>query len=83
MHYWLFLRFSALLSRSWLRIRERRRQDAAADLGRALALAATNGYRNCDPWWDPEAIDDIAKFSYGRSDLALSISALLARTSAS
>lgn len=62
-HYWSFLHFSALMSRTWLRIRQRRAHDAMVDLRSALALAAAGGYRNCDPWWDRQAIDEIARFA--------------------
>jgi hypothetical protein len=70
-HYWSFLRFSALLSRTWLRIRQHRATEAFDDLGQALALARHGGYRTCDPWWDPRAMDEIARFAAtGRHDAA-------------
>ncbi len=62
-YYWRFLHFSALVARTWLRIREQRQQAAADDLQSALTLARLHGYRNTDPWWDPEAIGDIATFA--------------------
>ena len=61
-HYWSFLHFSALLSRAWLRMREKRTAQATLDLRKALALAQAGAYRNCDPWWDREAIDEIGRF---------------------
>jgi hypothetical protein len=62
-HYWSFLRFSALLSRTWLRLREGRPAEAAEDLRVALSLAVIGRFRNCDPWWDPEAMVEIARFA--------------------
>ena len=62
-HYWAFLQFSALLSRIWLRIREHRANEAAADLGLALVLARHGEYRNCDPWWDREAMSEVERFA--------------------
>ena len=55
---------SALLARTWLRIRERRTGEAAEDLREALALARLHAYRNADPWWDPEAIAEIQRFAF-------------------
>ncbi|MGE5170577.1 MAG: hypothetical protein ACM3JC_09415 [Rudaea sp.] len=78
-HYWAFLRFSVLMSRAWLGIRERRRAEAHADLGAALALADAGGYRNCDPWWDPEAIDDIVRFARGTPHDGATLAALVTR----
>jgi hypothetical protein len=78
-HYWGFLRFSVLMSRTWLGIREARRAEALADLGAALVLADAGGYRNCDPWWDPEAIDDIARFARGTPHDGATLAALVAR----
>jgi hypothetical protein len=78
-HYWHFLRFSVLMSRTWLGIRNARRAEALADLGAALALGDAAGYRNCDPWWDPEAIDDIARFARGTPHDGAALAALLAR----
>lgn len=78
-HYWGFLQFSTLMSRAWLGIREARRAEALADLGAALALAAAGGYRNCDPWWDPEAIDDIARFARGTPHDGATLEALAER----
>jgi hypothetical protein len=70
-HYWTFLRFSALLSRTWLRIRQHRAGEAFDDLAQALTLVRSGGYRTCDPWWDPEAIDEIARFAQtGHHDAA-------------
>lgn len=80
-HYWSFLRFSALLSRAWLRLREGRLEEAAADLGVALSLAAIGRFRNCDPWWDPEAIADVERLSRSVPHDAATLRALLARRS--
>lgn len=62
-HYWSFLRFSALLSRTWLRLRQRRKDEAAVDLAVALALARDGAYASCDPWWDREAMCEIGAFA--------------------
>jgi hypothetical protein len=80
-HYWSFLQFSALLSRIWLRIREHRENEAAADLGLALVLARNGAYRNCDPWWDREAMGEIERFSGKVAHDEASLSVLLARQS--
>jgi hypothetical protein len=78
-HYWSFLRFSALLSRTWLRLREGRVDEAAEDLRVALSLAGVGRFRNCDPWRDPEAIADIARFARTVPDDASALRVLLAR----
>jgi len=78
-HYWCFLQFSALMSRTWLRIRQQRPIDALEDLHAAFALARTGAYRNCDPWWDPEAIDDIGRFARDLPHDRETLSALVAR----
>jgi hypothetical protein len=78
--YWSFLHFSALLSRTWLRARQNLRAEASDDLQAALALAHTGVYRNCDPWWDGEAIDDIASFAATVPHDRATLSALLARS---
>jgi hypothetical protein len=77
--YWQFLHFSALVARAWLRIRERRREEAAQDLAQALALARTHAYRNTDPWWDPEAILEIGRFGQGIARDQATLAALVAR----
>jgi hypothetical protein len=63
---WGFLHFSALLSRTWLRVRARRHAEALVDLDAALALARLHGYRHCDPWRDPQALAEIAAFARSR-----------------
>jgi len=78
-HYWSFLRFSALLSRTWLRLREGRVDEAAHDLRVALSLAVVGRFRNCDPWWDAEAIADIARFAGTVPHDATALHALLTR----
>lgn len=77
--YWSFLRFSALMSRTWLRVRQRRYAEAALDLQAALALARAGAYCNCDPWWDREAIDAVARFAATIPHDGATLSALLAR----
>ena len=77
--YWSFLHFSALMSRTWLRVRQRRHADAAVDLQAALALARTGAYRNCDPWWDREAIDGVVRFAATAPHDSATLSTLLAR----
>jgi len=77
--YWSFLQFSALVSRTWLRIRQRRHAEAALDLHAALALARTGAYCNCDPWWDGEAIDGVARFAATIPHDGETLSTLLAR----
>jgi hypothetical protein len=77
--YWSFLHFSALMSRTWLRIRQRRHTEAALDLQSALALARTGTYCNCDPWWDREAIDAVARFAATIPHDSATWSKLLAR----
>lgn len=62
-HYWGFLHFSALIARAWLKVRMERPDEAAIDLNDALALAHAHGYRTCDPWWDPEAMSDLAELA--------------------
>ena len=78
-HYWQFLQFSALISRTWLRVRQRRFEQAAGDLRDGLAFARAEGYRNCDPWWDPQAMDEIARFARDVPHDAVALSALTAR----
>jgi len=78
-HYWSFLRFSALLSRTWLRLREGRVVEATEDLRIALSLAVIGRFRNCDPWWDPEAIAEIARFAQTIPHDATTLRALVAR----
>jgi hypothetical protein len=77
--YWSFLRFSALMSRTWLRVWQRRHAEAALDLQAALALARAGGYCNCDPWWDREAIDAVARFAATIPHDGTTLSTLLAR----
>jgi hypothetical protein len=77
--YWSFLRFSALMSRTWLRIREHRPAEAALDLQAALGRARTGRYCNCDPWWDREAIDGVARFAATIRHDCATLSTLLAR----
>jgi hypothetical protein len=78
-HYWSFLHFSALMSRAWLRIRQRRQPEAARDLRHALALGAAGAYRNCDPWRDREALDEIEHFARDTPHDAATLSMLTAR----
>jgi hypothetical protein len=78
-HYWSFLRFSALLSRTWLRLREGRVAEAAEDLRVALSLAVIGRFGNCDPWWDPETIADIARFAQTIPHDATTLDAFVAR----
>jgi hypothetical protein len=78
-HYWSYLRFSAFLSRTWLRVRQRRTSEAAEDLAHALSLARRGLYRNCDPWWDREAMDDIARFARTIEHDSSTLQSLLAR----
>lgn len=77
--YWRFLQFSVLMTRTWLRVREKRNDDALADLRAALALSRTNGYRNCDPWWNPGAMDEIRRFARPRQHDREALDTLLAR----
>ena len=79
-HYWGFLQFSALMSRTWLRIRQCRPAEARRDLQAALALARSGSYRNCDPWWDPEAIEDIVRLAQDAAHDRGVLSALVARS---
>jgi hypothetical protein len=76
-HFWLFLLFSALLGRTWLRIRQGRANDASDDLVRALALAEVGDYRNCDPWRDPQAIDEIGRLARNLGRASPTLVALL------
>ena len=78
-HCWSFLQFSALMSRTWLRVRQNRPMDALEDLHAALALVRAGAYRNCDPWWDPEAIEEIERFARDLPHDRATLSALLAR----
>ena len=64
--YWRFLEFSALIDRAWLRIRQGRPDAATADLARALATGAAAGYRNCDPWWNPVTMAEVAALARER-----------------
>jgi tetratricopeptide (TPR) repeat protein len=78
-HYWSFLRFSALLSRTWLRLREGRVAEASEDLRVALSLAVIGRFRNCDPWWDGEAIAEIVRFAQTVPHDATTLGAFAAR----
>jgi hypothetical protein len=77
--YWRFLQFSVLMTRCWSRVRARRGDDALIDLRAALALARAHGYRNCDPWWNPAAMDEVASFARPREHDREALDALLAR----
>ncbi|HEX6137780.1 MAG TPA: hypothetical protein VF059_08985, partial [Casimicrobiaceae bacterium] len=79
-HYWAFLQFSALMSRTWLRIRQGRGTEACRDLQAALALARSGSYRNCDPWWDPEAIEDIVRHARDAEHDRGALAVLVARS---
>lgn len=79
-YYWQFLHFSALIARTWLRIRESRLNEAADDLRHALTLARVNQYRNTDPWWDPQAIREIEQFASAVEHDTQTLRALVARS---
>jgi hypothetical protein len=64
--YWRFLEYSALIHRAWLRLRKGRADAAAADLAHALDAGAAADFRNCDPWWNPQAMAEVMALAQAR-----------------
>ena len=81
-HYWRFLHFSALATRAWLELRADHRAEAADALTQALGMARAHGYRNCDPWWDPSAWNEVAAFAQRVEHDVPTLAGLLARRNA-
>jgi hypothetical protein len=53
--------------------------EAGEDLRLALSLAVIGRFRNCDPWWDGEAIAEIVRFAQTVPHDATTLGAFAAR----